>query len=303
MDKPAAVHDTFIRAILADKEIAIDYFRTALPAYILERLDFSTLTQLPDIYVSKELRKTLSDIVYSCSMKDGSGTIKISLLIEHKSYVDKYTPIQVGAYVFSGLLKQISSKEKKLSLIIPILLYHGKEKWEYRTLNDLFEDLDPELRRFIPDYEYVYHNVGEISDEVIQALHNKFLAASFLALKYSVLKGDPKEWIPLILELAGDAGADLQTSLFVYIFVNSGLKQEEILTIINMAPVTIKKRAMTTLDYLMEEGRQEERKKAVRNLLKQSLLSDQQIASAFEISVEYVAGIRAEIESGKRPGS
>ncbi len=50
-------HDKFIRAILADKEIAIDYFRTALPAYIVERLDFSTLTQLPDTYVSNELRK------------------------------------------------------------------------------------------------------------------------------------------------------------------------------------------------------------------------------------------------------
>lgn len=289
-------HDEFIRAILADKEIAIGYFRTALPAYIVERLDFSTLTQLPDTYVSNELRKTVSDIVYSCSLKDGSGTIKISLLIEHKSYIDKYTPIQVGSYLFSGLLKQISNKEKRLALIIPIILYHGKEKWEYRTLTDLFPDLDPELKRFVPNYDYIYHNLGEISDEVIRALHNKFLAASFLALKYSMLKGDPGEWIPLILELASDAGEDLQTSLIIYIFVNSGLKKEEISKIIQMAPVTIKKKAMTTWDYLREDGRLEEREKVIRNMILKGSATEF-ICDVLEVTPDYVARIREELKN------
>lgn len=48
----------------------------------------------------------------------------------------------------------------------------------------------------------------------------------------------------------------------------------------------------------LEEGQQKERDKAVRNLVKQSLLSDQQIASAFEVTVEYVARIRKELEGG-----
>ena len=59
---------------------------------------------------------------------------------------------------------------------------------------------------------------------------------------------------------------------------------------------------MNTLDVFVEKGRREgqqkERDKAVRNLVKQSLLSDQQIASAFEVTVEYVARIRKELESG-----
>lgn len=298
-DKPTAtLHDTFVRSILADKEIAIDYFRTALPGYIAERLDFSTLVQLSDTYISKELRKTVSDIVYSCELKDGSGTVKISLLIEHKSYLDKYTPIQIGSYIFSGLLKQISNKEKKLSLIIPVLLYHGKETWEYRIVSDLFHGLNPELRKFIPDYEYVYHNLGEISDEAIQVLHNKFLAASLLALKHSVLKGDPKEWMPLILGLAEGADVDLQTSLIVYIFVNSGLKRKEILKIINMVPVTIKKTAMTTLDYLREEGWElgvkQKTEKAVRNMIREGFETDV-ICKILEVTPKYVAHIRKEM--------
>ena len=132
--------------------MAIDYFKTCLPAFIRERLDFSTLEQLPDSYVSSELRKTVSDIVYSCRRKDGKGGVKVSLLIEHKSYVDKHAPLQIGGYIFSGLLKQVRNGEKP-SLIIPVLLYHGRDKWKHRTLKGLFEDIEPEWGKYIPDFD------------------------------------------------------------------------------------------------------------------------------------------------------
>ena len=140
MSKITSTHDNFIRTILADKNIAAEYFKSYLPAHVSNLLDFSTLTQLPDTYLSSHLRKTMSDIVYNCKKKDGKDIIKVSLLIEHKSYLDTNTPVQIGGYIFSGLQKQIENKEK-LSIIIPILLYHGKERWEYQTLTSLFQNL------------------------------------------------------------------------------------------------------------------------------------------------------------------
>jgi len=95
-------------------------------------------------------------IIHSWQRQVGKGAVKVSLLIEHKSYVDHpFTPIQVGSYIFAGLLKQIGNREKP-SLIVPVLLYHRIESWEYRTLAGIFEDLDPELKAFVPDYEYIY---------------------------------------------------------------------------------------------------------------------------------------------------
>ncbi|MBX2921335.1 MAG: Rpn family recombination-promoting nuclease/putative transposase [Chitinophagaceae bacterium] len=107
--------------------MASDYFKNYLPAAISRQLDFTSLEQLPDTYLSGELKKTMSDIVYSCLRKDGKGAVKVSLLIEHKSYPDKYTPVQIGSYIFSALQKQATAKEP-LSLVIPVLLYHGKDK-------------------------------------------------------------------------------------------------------------------------------------------------------------------------------
>lgn len=158
---------------MADKTIATDYFQNYLPKQIRDQLDFSTLTQLPDSYISSNLQQTLSDIVYSCQKKGTEGSIKVALLIEHKSYPDRYTPVQIGSYIFSGFLKQISNKEQ-LSLIIPLLLYHGKDVWRYQTLNGLFNKLEPEWKQFIPDFEYIYNNFGEITDQEIEKTQQSF---------------------------------------------------------------------------------------------------------------------------------
>ena len=303
MSEHTSKHDTFLRSILGNQQIALDYFRSCLPVNILDKLDFSTLRQLPDTYVSKELQKSISDIVYACQRDGGAGEVKISLLVEHKSYVDKYTPIQIGSYIFSGLLKQIAEGEKP-SLIIPVLLYHGRARWEYKTLSSLFNDLEPELSLFVPDYQYVFNNLGEIPDEQIQALHNKFLAASLLAMKYSVLKDRLNPLIPTILKLAGETDQNLQTSLIVYTFVNSELSEQQIVELITSLPAQIKETVMSTLDIFVEKGRKEGKlegkiegqlektQNAVRNLIKQSLLTDEQIASALEVTVNYVADIR-----------
>ncbi len=306
MSRITSAHDTFLKGILADKQIAIDYFKASLPEFVKEKLDFSTLVQQPDNYVSKELKKSLSDIVYSCQRNDGKKPVKVSLLIEHKSYIDKHTPIQIGSYIFSGLLKQISNKDE-LSVILPILLYHGQKQWKYKTLGDLFENLEPTLGAFVPDFDYIYHNLGDIDDDQIRQLNNKFLVASLLAMKHSLVKSELEALIPEILSMAQNIDKNLQSYFIVYIFVTSGLEEQRIVAILENLPVTIKETVMSTLDIFVEkgkkigreEGRAEEKKKnaekVVRNLIRVSALSDEQIASVAEVPVEYVTQMRSDI--------
>jgi hypothetical protein len=104
MNENLPSHDDFIRNILSNKEIAVEYFKNYLPAFVKDKLDFSELIQLPDSYLSDELKKTISDIVYSCKQKNRKGSVKVSLLIEHKSHPDKYTPVQ-SAVTYSPLCK------------------------------------------------------------------------------------------------------------------------------------------------------------------------------------------------------
>lgn len=227
MDNTTTSHDNFIRSILSNKSIAIDYFKNYLPAVISEQLKFSTLTQLADTYLSEELKKTMSDIVCSCQRKNTKKTIKVSLLIEHKSYPDTYTPIQIGGYIFSALQKQAANKEP-LSVVIPVLLYHGKGKWQYRTLAALLEETDADWKSYIPSFEYVYNNLGALSDTEVENLNNSFLAVSFLALKHSA----EKEWLEnnavKLLILASRGSKALQKGFIIYMYSRVKLEEEKI---------------------------------------------------------------------------
>lgn len=297
-------HDDFIRSILSDKKIAIAYFKNFLPEFVRERLDFSTLQQLPDSYLSDELKKSISDIVYSCTLKDSNGNLKISLLIEHKSHQDKFTPVQIGSYIFSALQKQVQNKES-LSIVIPVLIYHGKTRWQYRTLESLFENMESQWKQFIPNFEFIYNNLGVLSDSEIESLNNKFLAASFLALKHS----HEKEWIEQnaghLLLLAAEGTKGLRKGFIIYLYRRGKIEEN----ILNSLPETLKKDVMNTLDMYIEKGRKEGiekgrkegilegiekgKEEVVRNLLKTNKYTVSQIAGLACVPDSFVKKIKS----------
>ena len=122
-------------------------------------------------------------------------------------------------------------------------------------------------------------------------------------MKYSVLKDRLKNLIPTILTLASETEKNLQNSLIVYTFVNSGLNEDEIFAFVTSLPLQNKETVMDTLEIFVEKGRREAWKEltqnAVKNLIKQSVLTDEQIASAMEVTVSYVSEIRKNITAEK----
>ncbi|GGC38596.1 hypothetical protein GCM10011386_33410 [Parapedobacter defluvii] len=299
MGNISTVHDTFVRGLLADKQLAVDYFRSALPEHIADKLDFSTMEQLSETYVSAELEKTFSDVVHRCRRKDCAETVDISLLLEHKSSPDKYTPVQVGGYLFSGYQQQIKQGHEQLSPIIPVLLYHGRQKWEYWTLDRLFDELDQDLLGFIPKFDYVYHNLRDLSEATIRAVSNQFLVSALLVLKYAFDKQRLKVKLPEILSLGLAKGSEgQQAGLVIYGFELVDYTDKQIKEIFKGLPAEIKDTVMSTYDLLIEKGiergRQEERAKIhaekleiAREMIKDGF-SIQQIVKFTKLSIEEV---------------
>ena len=221
--------------------------------------------------------------------------MKVTLLIEHKSHPDKNTPVQIGHYIFSGLQKQLQNKER-LSVIIPVLLYHGKGKWVYQKLSGLFKTQFTGWNQFIPDFDYIYNNLGDIPDEQVESLNNKFLAASLLSLKHSF----EKEWLERnalrILLLTEQAPKNLQSNLVVYLFGSGIWEEEKIIELVKSLSSDLRETIMNTLDYYVEKGEQQAHIKLVRNLIKATSLTDQQIAYAVEVTEDFVLKIRTEID-------
>lgn len=146
------LHDKTFRELFSEKEQARDLIRLSLPAEINAILDLETLASEPDSFIDDSLRDVQSDLLFSVQTKSGSH-LKIYTLFEHKSYQDPKIHIQLLSY-----LTRIYTKMEKLTLVIPLVFYHGEKGWEvpiaFAETLALTTEEKRLLQSYLPDFSY-----------------------------------------------------------------------------------------------------------------------------------------------------
>ncbi len=163
------------------------------------------------------------------------------------------------------------------------MFYHGKQKWEYHTSAELFGDLQKELLPYIPDFQYIYHNLPELPDKDLRGLENRFLAASLLILKYSF----DKDWLQgnftAVLSIGLAEGShDLKQALLLYFLGRMELPEEQVKQVIQELPSSIQEDVMSTYELILEKGRMEERARLERLLQEERARAEAELARAVE---------------------
>jgi predicted transposase/invertase (TIGR01784 family) len=78
----------------------------------------------------------ITDILYAVTILEKTGYIY--LLIEHQSNPEVLMPFRLQQYIFSIMTQHLKQKTTKvLPLVMPMVFYHGKEKYPYST--DIFQ--------------------------------------------------------------------------------------------------------------------------------------------------------------------
>ncbi len=99
-------------------------------------------------------------------------------------------------------LKQ-NKKAEKLPVIIPIVIYHGPQKWEVDKRFTSFFNAPGCLEEYIPDFNYRLYDISHIPDEEIKG--TVLLRVLFMTLKYIFTPGLNyklrEEILPLFHEL------------------------------------------------------------------------------------------------------
>ena len=208
-------------------------------------------------YIDEKLQDLYSDIVYSCESNNGTKT-KISLLFEHKSYAIQYPTLQLADYIFSILRNNVKNKEP-LSLVIPIIFYHGEKPWKYQDLKSHYSGIESKFERYIPNFDYHVIDLTQYSDEDILSLRMSFLINSLIAFKHKndseYVKQKP-ERIFHRLELYQNEGATqlFIRSLTVYILSSTNLTRQEMGQIIDTLPKEGRGRIKTTYENIFDDG-------------------------------------------------
>ena len=177
------IHDKFFKTIFSFREEAEDFVKHTFPKRLVECLDFSTFKNETETYIDNELGESMSDLMYSCTY-NGLVSIKIVLLFEHKSYVEQYPHFQVLRYLLN-VWENAAKQKQRPPFVVPILFYHGKQKWKYQKFTSYFEHIDKQLKRFLPNFDFLFININELGDTQIQKIFEmQTLRSALLVMKH-----------------------------------------------------------------------------------------------------------------------
>jgi predicted transposase/invertase (TIGR01784 family) len=298
-------HDTYFKGVMGMKTVAIDFNKQFLPKSILELLDLDTLELDTVSYITDELKQNFADVVWKRNFKKGGRQARIALVYEHKSYIEKYPHFQLLRYIQGAWDTQIK-QHKMPFMTIPLVMYHGQEKWKQGSFDSSFGVIDPELLRFLPCFDYVLINLQKYSDATIRKIESIFLQKSLLAFKHFwnkvYLKLNFVELLFRGLNENNDETRSFLNKLGVYLSNISELTKSEIIELVNKSDHNLKHQAMSIFEELIEEGLQKGIEKGIEKAMKVIKLWQQGvkptlIANMVGLSIEQVNKVISDFES------
>ena len=124
-----------------------------------------------DSFINEELQESFSDLLFKSDINKSEGYIYF--LFEHKSYISKDIAFQLLKYMIE-IWEAKTKKEKtyELPMIIPLVIYHGKDSWNIKTsLGQMitgFEQFPQDIKKYAPNYEYLIYDLSRYTDEEIK---------------------------------------------------------------------------------------------------------------------------------------
>ena len=206
-------HDALIKKIMTEVSAAQEFLNDCLSTEFKQFIDITKLKVEKDTFVTNDLKRQLSDIVYSVPTVY-EGTAFIYILCEHQSTTDPFIALRLWQYTL--LLSERHKKDKnKLPLVYPIVIYTGKDPYTVaRNLWELFDNQVLAKKFLIENYQLV--DLQSMSDDVI--IKQRHLGMMQYMLKHIHTRDILKLWEELLTKFKADIVVDKENG---YIYIRS----------------------------------------------------------------------------------
>ncbi len=234
-------HDKFFKETFSNISVAKDFMENYLPKSVKNIIDIDTLEPQKDSFVNKELKEVFSDMLFRVNINKREGYIYF--LFEHKSYISKNISFQLLKYMIE-IWETKLKKEKidKLPMIIPLVIYHGRDEWKIKTtLGEMikgYEELPEDVKNYLPNYEYLLYDLSKYTDEQIKG---EIILRIFVTAFRDIFSKDGRTTVKTVLRAIESLKElkDKQTSIeyfetFIRYILNAGkrLTKEDITDIV-----------------------------------------------------------------------
>lgn len=304
-------HDITFKKLFGERKIARDVIENNLPKEVLEQLDMDSLKRLDGSFVSSKLKETFTDLLYGVRINNRDAYI--ALLWEHKSTADKFAVFQVAGYILDIWREMIKDGKDELPVVIPIVVYHGKDNWNYKTdIREMipdFEILPDYLKQMLPIIKHEFINIKSHTEEDIQEyepltrliirsfkyiyLDLEDLLKAFLEsieeVEHLLTDEELHYYIDILLIYFSAANKNLTEKDIKKMIQNLGGKGEKIMTI-------LQERKQQGIEEGIELGRQEAKIEMVKDLIREGA-EIELIAKTSKLTRKQVEEIKAEMNN------
>ena len=180
-------HDIAHKEFYSDPENVKDLIQGFVALDCVADFDFSTLERDNASFVVKEDTERHDDLIWR--LKWRGSWVYLYLIIEFQSDVDETMPVRIMSYVSLLYLYLLGNKNleygktKKLPIVLPIVLYNGKDTWDVtKNIQDMIDDsvTSDQLQKFVPKLSYYFidevHPEANEKDTVFDGLANAVVA-------------------------------------------------------------------------------------------------------------------------------
>jgi predicted transposase/invertase (TIGR01784 family) len=239
-------------------EIARAYIRHKLPVEITSWMDLTTLEVDTEGYVDDQLKTHFSDVVATVQLTDGQPA-DIYILFEHKSGPDILVRIQVLKYMVQKWFKWIKDRnlfEGYLPIVIPVVVYHGRQKWKYsQEFIDLFRLPSADFLPYVPQFRHILNDISHMDEN---AFRESVDVQVFLMLLKYIFHPDLNQKLPEIMSLLHELKDKDRITEYLPIIIRYILKAgkvsvDEIKKAVKSLPKG-EETVETTADQLIQEG-------------------------------------------------
>jgi predicted transposase/invertase (TIGR01784 family) len=273
----SGIYDKAFKKIFRDVKNTKDFLKKALPREIKTRLDFASIKIDTSNYVSTEFKEGYTDIVVKAKMKSrtsGKIATDIYFILEHKTEAKVKVFIQILKYMCFVWEEDVKAN-KPPRIIIPIIFYHGKDKWKVPgSFLEQF-DVDEELKGFLLDFRYILFDTNhwDFRDESNLELRDNVMLFTALVLMKAALSND-RQAIQDIFHFWHEKGflANREMVLFFmgYIFHTHKIKLVELTKMLQESKIEGGDIMQTLAQQIKKEGKKE----GIKETAKRMLLND-----------------------------
>ncbi len=280
-------HDSLFKETWSNKANAKAFLENYLPKKLLGVVNLDSLEICKDTFIENDLKNYYSDMLYKVNLGDSPGYIYF--LFEHKSYPDKLVHLQLLEYMIKiWRLDLKQHKKKKLSIIVPLLLYHGSKKWKVKKqFSSILSGPVDIMSDYIPDFRYILYDLSKYSDNEIKGT---ITARVVMLIFKHIFDHDFSDKLPDIFSLLKDlsekeTGLQYFESLIKYIFSNvEDITTEQFQTIVSNTLSEDKGGMIMTLaEKLRNEGLEKGLEKGLRKGLEKGLIE----GIEFAVSIKF----------------